>query len=278
MLRRKVARYSRRARTRGHDPQGRHRQARVADLLPVEPEAPGLDEHEGQERGQPLGEAVDRHVDEGLGPVLERRSAAAGTGPRASSCRPCSAATCRGSRASAGAQSAAFSSMTTPVTPRLIGSTSSAKPMPEVAVDPAREGDLDEEADGGEVERDLGQERRQVVGRGAPLNASAAMLSCCSMMAGADRGERDHERDDLQVPRLPQEPDRLLAADALLLGGDRAARVRPPPPAGRSARRARRRAGGCRRCRAAGCPSRPGSRRWRSARRRSCRRGSSRRR
>ena len=33
----------------------------------------------------------------------------------------------------------------------------------------------------------------------APFAAAAAMFSCCSMIAGADRRKADDERDDLQV-------------------------------------------------------------------------------
>ena len=38
---------------------------------------------------------------------------------------------------------------------------------------------------------------------------------------GADRGKGDHQRDDLQVPRLAQHAQRFGAADALLLAGRR---------------------------------------------------------
>ena len=76
-------------------------------------------------------------------------------------------------------------------------------------------------------ERDLGQELGQRVGGGAPLERLRGHVELLLDDAGADRGERDHERDDLEVARLAQQPDGLLAADALLLGGDGAA------PAGR---------------------------------------------
>ena len=50
----------------------------------------------------------------------------------------------------------------------------------------------------------------------APLTSAAAMFNCCSMIAGADRGKRDHHRDDLQVPDdiSSRNPSALL--DALL--------------------------------------------------------------
>ena len=71
-------------------------------------------------------------------------------------------------------------------------------------MDPAREGDLDEEADGGEVQRHLGQELRQVVGRGAALEGLRRHVELLLDEAGADRGEGDHEGDDLEVAGLVQ--------------------------------------------------------------------------
>src|SRR3972149_231765 len=129
-------------------------------------------------------------------------------------------------RASAGAHSAAFRSMTTPLTPRLVGGPRGGEADAQVPVDPAREGNWDEEADGGEVERDLGQELGQVVGGGAPLERLCGHVELLLDEAGADRGERDHEGDDLEVAGLPQQPDGLLASDALFFGGDGAAPTR----------------------------------------------------
>ena len=45
----------------------------------------------------------------------------------------------------------------------------------------------------------------------------------------ADRRERDHQRDDLQVPRRPQQLDRFAAADAFFLAGLRRRRWCRPP-------------------------------------------------
>ena len=66
MLCLKAARYPRRARKRHEDPEGHDREARVAESLPVEAEAPWLHEEQQQQRADRLGVSVDRHVDERL--------------------------------------------------------------------------------------------------------------------------------------------------------------------------------------------------------------------
>ena len=206
----------------GHHPERHHDQARVADLLPVEPEAPGLDQHEGQQRGQPLGEAVDRHVHERLGPVLEggrqrkEENLAGGLVERVAQ---------RGVQhpGERGRPERAVQQHDEPGHTQAGREHEEREAHAQVAVDPAREGDLDEEADGGEVERDLGQELRQVVGGGAALEGLRRHVELLLDEAGADRGEGDHEGDDLEVAGLPQQPEGLLATDALLLGRDGAA-------------------------------------------------------
>ena len=258
---------------RGQHPQRRHRQARVADLLPVEPQAPGLDEDEGEQRRQPLGEAVHRHVHEGLGPVLEggrqreEQDLPGGLVERVAQRRVEDPRRGRGPEGRVQQHDEAGR-------PQAHREDEEGEAHAQVPVDPARQGHLDEEADGREVERDLGQELGQVVRGGAPLERLRRHVQLLLDEAGADRGEGDHEGDDLQVAGLPQEPEGLLAPDALLLGGDGAAppRRRLPPDDQRDEPGAER--AGWPRCTAAGSPSPAGSPRGRSARPRSCRPGS----
>ncbi len=51
---------------RHHDPQGRHDQARVAQLLPVQIQAPRFHQEQQEKRAQRLRSAIDGHVHEGL--------------------------------------------------------------------------------------------------------------------------------------------------------------------------------------------------------------------
>src|SRR4051812_23269024 len=55
---------------RGEDPEPGHREARPAQLLPVQVQAPRLDQEEHEQRADALGEAVHRDVDERFGLLL----------------------------------------------------------------------------------------------------------------------------------------------------------------------------------------------------------------
>ncbi len=58
-------------RERESRPDGHHRDAGVAQLLPAQAKSPILHEHEQHQRADALGHAIDRHVDEWLGLVLD---------------------------------------------------------------------------------------------------------------------------------------------------------------------------------------------------------------
>ena len=88
---------------------------------------------------------------------------------------------------------------------------------PEIAMNLARQPDLDDERDRGRPERDLREEG------GDGVRGSGALCRCRGHVqlllddGRADRGKADDERDDLQMLRLPQQRERLGQADAFLL-------------------------------------------------------------
>src|SRR4029078_9479317 len=88
---------------------------------------------------------------------------------------------------------------------------------PQIAVDLAREPDLDDEADARRPELYGREERRDRVGRAGTLRCRGGHVQLLIDDRGADRCEADDERDDLQVLRLAQQVQRLGGAPAFLV-------------------------------------------------------------
>ena len=104
----------------------------------------------------------------------------------------------------------------------------------EHAVDAAGQPDLDDEADQRQVDGDLREECGDRIRVGGALRLGHRHVQLLLDDRRADRREGDHQRDDLQVPRRPQQPDRFAAADAFFLAG-----LRRVAGAGRLSRAAR---------------------------------------
>ena len=178
MLRRNERMYSRRAAIAVTTHSADQHQAHVAQLLPVEAEAPVLDAHQHQHRAHALREPVHRHVDERLGAVLELgrqrqeqhfarrlvdRVADRGVDDAADARRPQRAVEQDDRRRGAHADR----------------QHQQREADAEHAVDAAGQRHLDDEADQRQVDDQLRRGTRQSRRRcPAPLNSATAMLTC----------------------------------------------------------------------------------------------------
>ena len=208
---------------RRHHPDRRDHQARVAERGPGEVESPRLDQHQDQQGPARFGEAIHRDVDERLRAVLHvGRQRQKQHLPR----RLVDRVADRGvehARHRRRPQRAAREDQR-----RRPGETDRQDQQrdrqSERAVDLAGERHLHDEADDRKVEADLREEAGNRVGRVGALHRFGRHVQLLVDDRGADRGKPDHDRDELQMARLREQPDRLGAADAgfLATGGRRA--------------------------------------------------------
>ena len=184
---------------REEDPQHHDRQAGVAQLPPRQRQAPVLDEHEDQQRPGALRQPIDGDVDERLGAVLD----VGGQRQEQDLARRLVDGVAQGSvedAGHAGGPQRADGEHQQAGGPEAHRQDHQREADAEQAVDAAGERHLDEQADERQVDGDLGQKGGDAVGVGLALGLGRGHVELLLDDRGADGRERDHERDDLQVP------------------------------------------------------------------------------
>ncbi len=176
---------------REEDPQHHDRQAGVAQLLPGEPQAPVLDQHQDQQGAGALRQPIDGDVDEGLGAVLhvggqrQEQDLAGGLVDRVAQRRVEHAGHPRRPQRADGEHEDARGAQAD-------REDHQREADAEQAMDAARQRHLDEEPDERQVDRDLRQERGDAVGVGLALGFGRRHVELLFDDGGADGGKRDH--------------------------------------------------------------------------------------